>query len=317
MKVQFACLSLSLAVAVTALPAAAADWGVPNGGVVNGGIRDLGGAGGVPVPAPVPVSEYVAKWYLRIDGGAGTIGDVDIEEDGFVYGQNSIDGPAATRTLSSDFFKSQFNTFTSIGGGVGYYLGRGFRIDGTIEKLSDGNAIIAGSDVYDQFSFSGPPLTATPTNSKERLTVFDKTHNSRSLWLANLYYDFAQRGRFTPYIGGGIGFAWNVLTRDHHNQLDTCDSTTPLGCDAGNFTNGPSVDVRTRVDQVSFAAAASAGVSIDVRESTKLDLGYRYLYLGETNVSIAVCNTCDLISSVKLGSQNAHEFHAALRFDIE
>lgn len=307
MKFQFACLPLGLAVATAALPASAADWGVPNGRVIDGGIKDFGGAGGAAVPAPVPAAEYVAKWYFRVDGGAGTIDDADIEEDGFVYGQDSIDGPRATRTLNPEWFNSQFSTFTSIGGGLGYYIGSGFRIDGTIEKLSNGNAIISGADQYTIYDHTVSP--SAPTTNDERFTVFDKTHNSRSLWLANAYYDFANRGRFTPYVGAGIGFAWNVLTREQQTQIDTC-AQGPTGCDAGVYTPVSSNNTRTRVDQVSFAAAGAAGVSIDVRESTKLDLGYRYLYLGGVDVPLES-------STVTLGSQNSHEFHAALRFDID
>jgi hypothetical protein len=49
MKVQIACLSVLAAMAAATVSATAADFGnVPPGGVVDGGIKDYGGAGGVP-----------------------------------------------------------------------------------------------------------------------------------------------------------------------------------------------------------------------------------------------------------------------------
>ena len=56
-------LATGLAVVSAALPAIAADMG---------GIRDFGGAGGVPVPAPVPIPMYDAEWYIGSAAGAVT-----------------------------------------------------------------------------------------------------------------------------------------------------------------------------------------------------------------------------------------------------
>src|SRR5439155_26491085 len=70
----------------------------------------------------------------------------------------------------------------SLGGGIGYYFGRGFRGDVTY----DGRA---GTGVHGRGAFA---------------TDFDLR---TSLVLANLYYDFRPFERLTPYIGIGVGAA--------------------------------------------------------------------------------------------------------------
>ncbi len=106
---------------------------------------------------------------------------------------------------------------------------------------------------------------------------------SSTVVLANIYYDFNRGGRFVPYIGAGIGFA--------HNETSSGTVETPCGCDA-TIDKGSSNQ---------FAAAAMAGVSWRIRggETTYvgglkdepvavsnghalyLDVGYRFLYLGD------------------------------------
>jgi len=68
--------------------------------------------------------------------------------------------------------------------------------------------------------------------------------------LGNLWVDFHNSSRFTPYVGGGLGLGW-------------------VGMDSGyaNFTqsNAPS-----------FAFQLGAGVNFAVNEHVSIDLGYRY-----------------------------------------
>ena len=336
MKVQIACLTVLAAMSVTALSAVAADFGnVPPGGVVNGGIKDYGGAGGVPVPAPVPVMESHPAWYFRFDAGVGTINDPSVSESGYQYGGiiNGANGtPGATgpiyRDLDPTLFTSDFEHMSTFGGGVGYYLGNGWRMDATIEKRAPGFMKIDGTDDWSSNGYrnSGCGLCYTSDlnsdgASPDRHTTIsfkDETKLDGTVWLANAYYDFANYRGFTPYVGAGLGFAWNQIERSHTTKVTSCsvDSTAsaPLCGKPGADTTEFNQTTKSQEDNtVTFAAAVMAGLSYDVSEITTIDVGYRYLWIGGTG------STMDIeghTSKVDFGDQSSHEIRAGLRFNV-
>lgn len=75
-------------------------------------------------------------------------------------------------------------------------------------------------------------------------------------FLINGYYDFNPWGRFTPYIGAGIGAA--------HHRADV-DAVGGLGVTGGDDS-----------DTV-FAYSATAGAATAIAEQTDLTVDYRYL----------------------------------------
>ena len=120
--------------------------------------------------------------------------------------------------------------------------------------------------------------------------------------LANLYYDFNRGGRFVPYIGAGIGFA--------HNET----SSGPL------TTRAFAIATIDKGSSNQFAAAAMAGVSWRMRggETTYvgglkdepvavsnghalyLDVGYRFLYLGNVKTGDIMWASTNVASIRKL-----------------
>ena len=111
------------------------------------------------------------------------------------------------------------------------------------------------------------------------------TTNSTTL-LANFYYDFHNSSAFTPYVGAGLGLAFNYLGVDVHAM------------------DGRSASADER--QTRFAWQVGAGVAYNFNENMAIDAGYRYLDLGYTEV--------------KQGGQNIgirpynHEVMLGLRF---
>lgn len=81
--------------------------------------------------------------------------------------------------------------------------------------------------------------------------------------LANAYIDLPTFGRFTPWIGGGVGMA--------HLSLDSG------GISLGNRQLVPIASN----DAWNFAWQGSAGVAMRLTEALSLDAGYRYLGLGD------------------------------------
>src|SRR6187551_360490 len=90
-----------------------------------------------------------------------------------------------------------------------------------------------------------------------------------TILLLNAYYDFRTGSPWTPYIGAGLGFAVNQLT-----QTFTVDSD--LGGDS----------LSQRSTDVAFAAAAMVGVSYDFSSFFAIDVNYRFLHIGGSQVTL-------------------------------
>jgi len=87
----------------------------------------------------------------------------------------------------------------------------------------------------------------------------------------------------TPYAGVGIGFA-------HHDIS---------GDDSGD-------------DDTTFAWALMAGVDIDLRDRWKLDIGYRYLNMGDVEFLDEKTGGKDFI----IEDYDAHEIRVGLRYSF-
>lgn len=245
---------------------------------------DLYGGGSIkdaPIMEPMPAAS--SGWYLRVDGGRTWYTEPTVNVTDFTVTNENMDST------------------WSLGGGIGYYFGRGFRGDITVDHVFD-------ADV------TGSLIDSCGCAFGDAKTTFDST-----VVLANLYYDFNRGGRFTPYIGAGIGFA-----RNHASS-----GTVVQGCECVAEFDGGS--------QTSFAAAAMAGISWKIRggETTYLggikdgpvavnsgrglylDVGYRFLYLGDVKTGDLVFNVPDTEPvDPKIESVTAHELRVGLRYDL-
>jgi opacity protein-like surface antigen len=327
MKVQIACISVLAILAVASRPAAAADFGnVPPGGVVNGGIKDYGGAGGVPVPAPVPIPDYKPSWYFRIDAGYGIMSTPSISESGFKYGgivnggnANGSEGAAAPTLLSNNpsWLTTDFSDLASYGAGVGYYFGGGWRGDATVEGRSMSDVKINGSRSWTAYNYNGgiPNVLTSDTNGdgtlNDRTTtidVQDRTTVNGAVFMANMYYDFVSDRQFTPYVGAGLGVIWNDLQRKHTTTITSQPTGAPCGC-----TNEYSASATSRAESASLAAAVMAGLTYQITDITSVDVGYRLMYLQGTGFDMDIDG---YNSHISIGDQFVHQIRAGLRFDV-
>ena len=94
--------------------------------------------------------------------------------------------------------------------------------------------------------------------SKKGTKKFSNELKSQSL-MANGYYDFENKSKFTPYLGGGIG-----LTRVKNDYI-----------------NLPFPEYNLSKSDNHFTWSTSIGVSYNVVNSVDLDLSYRYVDLGK------------------------------------
>jgi opacity protein-like surface antigen len=258
-------LALSAGMMAPAVTQAIAD-GDPyySNGVNPSGVR-------TPIPAPIPIPVEEAEWYFRADFAAGFGSQPSVTTLGTPYegGATGLD-PA---WLSEDFLPS----FTG-GVGVGFIWGPSFRTDLTVDLHSTSDA---------DYEFASP---------SGDFTVQDKTTFFSTILLANAYYDIRTGSPWTPYIGGGVGFAINQLTRQISTTFDD-DTITASG----------------RTTRFAFAGAAMVGVNYEISSFTSIDFGYRFLYIGGSQVDIPVDG---FSSSVAFGSLNEHQIRAGLRFYI-
>ncbi len=334
MKVQIACLTVLMATAAGLQPAGAADFGnVPPGGVVNGGIKDYGGAGGVPVPAPVPIPEYKPSFYFRIDGGYGVLSSPSVSESGGTYGWTTANGENGfsgdpkvgpdLQAFDPAWLSTDFGNLVTYGAGVGYYIGGGWRADAMIEGRSrdeiniNGSANFDSNSWHDDFNNPGTKIYDTDLNSdgtfpdrKTHVSMQDKTEIKGTIWMANIYYDLMTTDRgITPYVGAGLGFVWNEMTRDHTTTITSEDTTAPCNCRTDYAKTA-----HAKTDTVSLAAAAMAGASYRLSEITSLDVGYRFLYLGGTSFDTDIDG---YTSHMSISDQYVHQVRAGLRFDVD
>lgn len=327
MKLSFAALTISLAAASLVSPALAADWGngAPDGGYVHEGIQDYQGGETVPVPAPVPIPDYKPTWYFRLDAGLGVTNDPDVGATyDFTAAQGHPTGPDFTYSAPSSWFSSDFDTFLTLGGGVGVYFGNGWRMDAQVEKRSKDDFSMVGTDEWVTYGCAPcgawAPIDAdtnTVGDSRTQIQVRENTKLDGTVWTANLYHDFHTRSDFTPYIGAGLGFAWNEISRNNTTTYSQCatDTVDDSVCDpaGAGFTPVSTATATDRADKVSLAAAAMAGFSYKVTDITSVDMGYRFLYIQGVD---AVLNVGGQSTRVEIDDQYIHQLRAGLRFDV-
>ncbi len=300
---KFYQLSLSLGFAALVLASNTAAAGGWNYGA---GVKDFGPAA-VPVPAPVPVPEYV-RYYFRLDAGVGLGDSASGSEQGYLYGEDALGGPSS---IPSAWFNNDFETFVTLGAGAGVYVGNGFRLDMTAETRSEGKVKINGGYQYVAPASGG-------SYEQVRGRVDDETTLRGGIFLFNAYYDF-DRGptsRFTPYIGAGIGFAWNELKRNHSTSEFSRLCNTGSGC-SGAFWRRDFESVQDKTHDITVAASAMAGLSYRISDYALLDLNYRYVFLGSTDHGLTIDGgSFGGNSKVSIGETHEHQLRAGVRFEV-
>ncbi|GJM02203.1 MAG: outer surface protein [Rhodomicrobium sp.] len=195
------------------------------------------------------------RWYLRGDIGIGVSADGTVSDTIIEQG------------LASPFINQDFDDGWSLGGGIGYYLMRGIRMDATLDYRM-------GMDAYGLLPPPATPPLAEFTGEVDTL-----------VGLANFYYDFDMGHRITPYVGVGLGFAHHRISGDDADDSDT-----------------------------SFAWALMAGVDIDLRDRWKLDIGYRYLDMGDAQFDDKKNGTP--AKDFVLDDLESHEIRVGLRYSF-
>jgi opacity protein-like surface antigen len=238
----------------------------------------------IPVPAPVPVPEGFT-YYLRVDLGWSFEPNPSFSEAGAEYGTTLLLPYSGldNRSVTADGV---------LGGTIGFgaYLTPRFRGDLTLDLRGEQEVVATAT-----YADPGPPA-AVDGLVTERLKV------SRVIGLVNAYWDLMPRGRFTPYIGAGIGFVYNDISRTHETTEDDGGGPVSVKNGSGKKTN------------VGLAAALMAGASFSIDPTWAIDVNYRALYLDGGSVTTTL-DTAE-VSTASLGDVWEHQIRVGLRFNI-
>jgi opacity protein-like surface antigen len=185
-----------------------------------------------------------------------------------------------------DNVSKDFDGAPIFGAGVGYKFNKWFRADLTGEYRS--KADFSGADLA---TFAGDD--------------FPNTYNAKkSEWLAlaNAYVDLGSWRGVSPYIGAGIGAA-NI---EIHGFTDVGVGTT----------GDPSIAFGDDNDEWNFAWAVYAGLGFEVTPELTLDIGYRYLDMGdaESGDLIAYDGTNDVDNPMEFKDITSHDIRVGLRY---
>jgi opacity protein-like surface antigen len=214
---------------------------------------------------------FGSGWYIRGDLGYSLPQGPKADYNGTAFDHLSVGGSAVA------------------GGGVGYKINNWFRADVTAD-----------------YTFSGATHgTYTITNC---CLVTDRTRLGSWAVLANGYVDIGNWSGITPYIGAGVGYAFTQASQVTNQQF----VTTPSGALA------PLVDPNTGLPVINsfpthntggFAWALTAGASVAVAPSVKLDFNYRYLNIADARLAP---DNFGVMARVK--SLGAHQFRIGVRY---
>jgi opacity protein-like surface antigen len=176
-----------------------------------------------------------------------------------------------------------------LGGGVGYKISNWFRADVTADYLFSGNV---------QASYNVPGCCFAT----------DKTGLGGWALLANGYVDLGTWSAITPYVGGGVGYAFTQASKIVNEEFvpTGTGSFVPL---TDPITGLPVFNAFPAHTTGGVAWALMAGAAIDVAPSVKLDFGYRYL-----NVADARFATDNLGIAPRLKSLGSHQFRLGVRY---
>jgi opacity protein-like surface antigen len=241
----------------------------------SGSMKD----GGYVQPMPEIVRDPAGPCYFRADVGYSASTDPTItwaQTDPVTL--NYITSAVSTLNMDNSWF-----------GEVGAGCGSGSR--GLRAEIMLGN--------HGDRKIDGEPATAWYVPAVGLPPEQDPMHTSVTSYTAmlNVYKDLGNYGGITPYVGAGIGAAYNKL-------------------DDVYFTGNPALVNRIHGDNdLSFAWALMAGIGYQVSDRAIIDVGYHYIDLGS-----AQSGNGDSANNwnphVNIDDLTAHEIKIGLRYSF-
>jgi opacity protein-like surface antigen len=235
-----------------------------------------------PPPAPeLGLRGSVSGIYIRGDVG---IGELKVKK----YEQRDV------IAAGGSFFGETDNYSVFVGAGLGYRFNNWFRVDGTFEYRGASQI-----GVSDYLTYSNGIGTVQQTNTY-------KGNLSSMVALFNGYVDLGTWNCLTPYIGAGIGYASNRISGFTDQGIVFAGG--PSSATLGTARNGTKSGV---------AWALMAGLGYEVNKNLTLEIGYRYLNLGEAQSGrIQNAFLAENYAPMKAKELDSHDIKIGMRWNF-
>ncbi len=221
-----------------------------------------------PIVVQPPAQEFTENWYLRGYVGIGMTNNFKLD---------FLENPAHTTNFVFDQNSNSDTTF--VGGAIGYEWNNWLRFDVSAEYR--GKTQVNARGVFDQVTGQGDAYQG---------------YIKSWVFLANAFVDLGTWNCFTPFVGVGVGAAYNQLA----NFVDMGIGETGAGFGRNSAEWHP-------------AWALYAGVGYNVSKTLKVDLTYRYLNYGSITDTIDCIGGC-IPDSYKFSSLTSHDIMLGLRW---
>jgi opacity protein-like surface antigen len=204
---------------------------------------------------PVAAVAETSGWYLR--------GDVGVGVQSFSQFDHSQTNPAFVWPASWMIVQQDIQDTSIFGFGAGYEVNNWLRFDITGEYRTKAAFKATGS--YTNFCAGGG-------------ICFDVNSGnySAAVFMANAYVDLGTWWCLTPYIGAGVGGAYNRITGVQDNGIIS-NGTVGFGYAPSDSAN------------VGLAWNVQAGLTYNISNNFKVDFSYRFLSLGSPQTAVVAC----------------------------
>lgn len=242
----------------------------------------------LPVTQPVEIG---SGWYLRGDLG------YSVKTRGAASSYSVFTAGSPATYTDTAFNSSSLDGDWSGTLGVGYNFTDYLRGDLTFD--------------YSRGDFAGTTSSAAACDGLGvgQCASADTQDYEQYGFMANAYVDLGTFVGFTPYVGAGAGIT--RVTWDTYNNDQSCVGTL---C-GGTATDG----TRSGTESWRFAYALMTGVSYDLTNELKLDLGYKYSKVKSGNQSSFDATRVAGGAAGYQVSDNGfekHEVRVGLRYDL-
>jgi len=243
-----------------------------------------------PPPEPLGLKGSISSgMYIRGDVGVGVLKVKKYEQQDVISAGGTFFGQT----------ENQQSVFA--GAGIGYRFNNWFRVDGTLEYRGAGE--IGVNDAIDYTNGFGRPGRQTNTY---------KGNLSSMVALFNAYVDLGTWNCLTPYIGAGIGYATNRISGLTDQGINYPDPT-------GAFSAivQPTLGTAGSGTKSNVAWALMAGVGYEVNKNLTLEVGYRYLNLGDAKSGgIQNAFLAQSYAPLKAKEIESHDFKIGMRWNF-
>jgi opacity protein-like surface antigen len=234
---------------------------------------------------PVPIETQASGWYLRGDIGVGM---QNFSEFDHSQTNSTFVWPPSWTIVQQDIQDAAIAGF-----GVGYELNNWLRVDVTGEYRTKAMFKVTGS--YTDFCGG--------------FTCFDinSGNYSAAVFMANAYLDLGTWWCLTPYIGAGVGGAYNMISGVQDNGIIGYNGAVGFGYSTSNSAN------------LDLAWNVQAGLTYNVSNNLKIDFNYRFLSLGSPQTAVVQCQNTPACPSAfyTLKDMTSQDFRIGLRWMLQ